>query len=494
MHRLVRFILSLSIFSIFCIPANLKAQIFSDTVLSEHFQYTAALAYESNTHDLLFLAGSNSRKYGVVDLAKKQVYCCFKPETRNLANKNTAALIGTIDLHGTVQAFYWFWDKEQQIVSIYTSPFRTDSAELVTIIQQPLAAKPASFFLNTSPNGNYIVIGFLSPKGIQAYLLNEKLEVEKKGEQIVTNFYQNKSTLSTVLNDRGVFYLAQLNNIGKRKATLRLIRWALKTNNFSSKMYANQKRDGYNFRRITDDFQIVVSPDDAHVALVSSLPQLSTNATYLKGLTMGFGCLYFNRQLKMVDMRDTVMNDILFYKTLGFNKETDPIYDMQYKLPIGSFKLRNVAFSADNKLVAVYEDTPTKPEYYYGNLVCITYTADTTVVYAIPKISKQAAQLTWQNDSLHIDYILDTREDEIINPDKNHRLRYYKSFNNTYKTDYAFITDCFYDGTLNNIAKMPLKALNEEVMAYTLYRASATLYIVIGEAGYKNNKLIVIRK
>jgi hypothetical protein len=135
---------------------------------------------------------------------------------------------------------------------------------------------------------------------------------------------------------------------------------------------------------------------------------------------------------------------------------------------------------------------PVDENYYYGNLVCLRYTSKQTEITTIPKISMQPAQIKTQSDTLLIQYVLDTRENEIINPDKNHKLGYYNSFRDTYQTDYAFINDMFHQNKVINQKIINLDILSEEVMVYTYDMSNDLLYLFVGKNGYKNNKLLML--
>lgn len=485
--------------TLFSLCFFVHAQELKDTIIDSDFQYASSLELIDDNQKILFLAGSISRKFGEIDLSNNQVSCCSQPETRK-ANKKVKFL-GRITLAGSPESIFWYWDKAQKKISVYTASFVDDTAPLNILFEHAVSTKPKSLFFNKSPAGNYFVIGFFANSQLHAYLVNEALIVEKKLVYTISNKHKRMTVMRSFLSDDGTLYLAQLNKIEKRKASLHLIRWELKSNIFNSASYVNQKRNGYKFKRLTADFTISVSKNESTIALVGTMSPKTKSPNKFKsqvsdkvyGLVKGFNCVFFDKQLKIVAMRDTTMNDLLLSKIVGYNKVIDPFYEDKYHPPIGTFTLRHVSFDSNNDLVAVFEDTPTDQDYYYGNLAFFRYANNAIELTTIPKVSMQPAQIKTQSDSLLIQYVLDTRDNEIINPDKNHKLGYYRSFRDTYQTEYAFINDMFHQSKVINQKIINLDILSEEVMGYTYDMSNDLLYLFVGKNGYKNNKLLMLR-
>jgi hypothetical protein len=346
--------------------ASSFSQEIKDTIIDSDFQYASSLELFDEKSKILFLAGSISRKYGQIDLGNNQVSCCSQPEIRKISNTEKVKFLGRITLAGSPESVFWYWDKAQKKISVYTASFVDDTAPLNILFEHAVSTKPKSLIFNSSPSGNHFVIGFFANSQLHAYLVNDELTVEKKLEHTVASKYTRTTVMRSFLSDNGTLYLAQLNKIEKRKASLHLIRWELKSNIFHSTNYVNNKRDGYNFKRLTADFTISVSKNDSTIALVGTMSPKTKSPDKFRsqvsdqvyGLVKGFNCVFFDNQLKLVDMRDTTMTDLLLSKILGYNKFIAPLYPYNYITPIGTFTLRHVSFDSNNALVAVYEDTP----------------------------------------------------------------------------------------------------------------------------------------
>jgi len=453
------------------------------------FAYASTLSLYNNENDLLFLAGSVSRTYGKIGLADLTLFCCTKAENDLKIDNLTYTYINHLPVADSIVSVFYAFSKTQKTLNLIAKSFISETTRHRQLHQLTNIEKPLHIFIQPTANNKAFVIGILEKAKLHVIWVSPALAIKGHFTKELTKEVQNIDRLESYLDTNGIFCLAIGQHLKKpKKKKITLMRLVLTNGNF-----ATQTVD--DIKIISDDFKITANHSGNKIALAGTMPDYGIDAFGLKYFPLGFYCLEFNRQLKLESHKNVPMTEDVIKKVIGERKAPDLPSLSTYRTPIGNFTTKTLKYTEADDLVVVYEDTPSKSEYHYGNIAIISFGSDNTeTISTIPRISKLAGNFSWQQDTLFVDYVLDIKPD-FLETDKNNRLSFYPMEKKAQKAfTYGFIREAYYDGALNIKAKQNLESFNALVLGFTYSKLHSTLYFLLDQGAYKDNELIIIKE